>query len=158
MARCTLRCLTSDFRFLSRSGYLLQWGSLITCVQPAPRWASPHRATSGTSPVAAFQSTPRRGFGANTGITTAQAPLQRSRFLPFQTVHRVAIGLPLTQRVGVQALPKILIVALGARQIHLALALCIQGRPRLPVAARRTVNVDLQRHAFEGLGLQQTQA
>jgi hypothetical protein len=64
----------------------------------------------------------------------------------------------LTQRVGVQALSKILVMALGTRQIHLALALRKQGRPRLPVAARRTVNVDPQTHAFRGLRHQQTQA
>jgi hypothetical protein len=64
----------------------------------------------------------------------------------------------LAERVGIQALSKILVMALGARQIHLALPLRKQGRPRLPVTARRTANVHPQGHAFRGLRHQQTQA
>ena len=60
--RCSLRCFASGFRFLSCWGCLLQRRSLITCAQPAPRWASPRRATSGTAPVAASPGHPKAGF------------------------------------------------------------------------------------------------
>src|SRR5581483_1907714 len=75
----------------------------------------------------------------------AQAPLLRAERLPFHAVRRVRGRVALADGLGEEALAPVLLVALRAREVHLAAASVVCGAARLEVRARRPVDADVDR-------------
>jgi len=61
------------------------------------------------------------GLCAHAEKAIAQAPLQRAETLPFETVDRIAIRMPLWDRCTGELLAPIVVMALRAREVELAL-------------------------------------
>jgi hypothetical protein len=76
--------------------------------------------------------------------------------LPNQTIDRVAVGLALNQGVDVQALVKVLVVALGARQIQLPLTKRKQDHARLPIRLGSNANCATGKQTVSGPNRAQT--
>ena len=95
---------------------------------------------------------PRGDFGFHAGVAKTQSPLKRGNTLPIDTVERVAVGLALAQRVGIELLPIVLVVAIRAGQVHLTLACHEKTLAVFKMPFGCPVNLCLQRQATRAAG------
>src|SRR5882762_5745897 len=70
--------------------------------------------------------------------------LERAHLLPLEAISRIAVRLPLAQRLGAQALAPVLLMAVRAGEIHLAAARVIRFSARVQLLSR---GIDLDWHA-----------
>src|SRR6267143_867937 len=68
-----------------------------------------------------------RQLGVQAEHARPDPALERAHLLPLQAISRVAVRLPLAQRLGAQVLAPVLLVAMRAGEIHLAAARVIGG-------------------------------
>src|SRR2546426_6962170 len=86
----------------------------------------------------------RRQLGVQAEHAGPDAALERTHLLPLQAISRVAVRLPLAQRLGAQVVAPVLLVAVRAGEIHLAAARVIRFSANVQLLSRW---IDLDRHA-----------
>src|SRR5690348_637180 len=88
-----------------------------------------------------------RHLGAYAEQTCPDPPLQGSEALPFEAIGREGIAVPLAESLRIQPLAPVLLVALGAGEVHLAVPAGVQRASALEARARAAVDAHRERHS-----------
>src|SRR5207247_7185639 len=88
-----------------------------------------------------------RHFGTDAEQAGANAPLQRTQCLPLEPIGGKRVAVALTDRLGVQPLAPVLLVALRAREIHLTMPRRVESPAALEARALRSIDARRSRHS-----------